>query len=290
MLRPAPRVGIVAAVVAVAVGVMVSPARADDGIGHVDCTRSPAAPECELTAEAPGGPAGPTGGPTGGSGGAHDSDDADEQSDCYWAPVPGDRPPPAGSGPQGGWYARTCLRDGIGSQATPVWLDEAPGLNPAALAQTARSRLVLPAPQIRTNPDTVPFVLVRVPVWLWVDRVTWSVRSASASVPGVTVTATATPTRVRWSFGDGSTGLTCRGPGRPWTPTIDPRASSPCGHTYTRSSASARTGTFGLRATVTWSVTWSGPGGQGGTLDPLTTTSTRAVPVGQSQAVVERVR
>ncbi|PZG09555.1 hypothetical protein C1I95_28890 [Micromonospora craterilacus] len=286
MLRRPLLGGLVASVVAVAG--MAWPARADDGIGHVDCAQSPTAPECEITAGIPGGPGGSNGGSGRGNGGSGDSG-GNADSDCYWLPVDSDRPPPAGKGPEGGWYARTCLSDGVGSQATPVWLDQAPGVDLPDLAQIARSRLSLTAPRIRTNPDTEPFVLVRVPVWLWVDPVTWQARSATASVPGVTVTATATPTRVRWSFGDGTKDLTCLGPGKPWTPDMDPRAASPCGHTYTRSSAATAGNAFRLRATVTWSVTWSGPGA-GGTLDPLTTTATMAVPVGQSQAVVERAR
>lgn len=282
MLRHPLRGGLLTLLTATAVVFTVSSARADDGIGHVDCTQNPSVPACDITAGSPGN----AGGSSGGSSGGGSGDGATGGSDnCYWAPVDSDRPPPAGKGPEGGWYARTCNINGIGSQGIPVWLDQPPGVNVAALAQTARSRLRLPAPAIRTNPDGAPFVLVRVPVWLWVDPVTWGARSATASVPGVTVTATATPTGVRWSFGDGTTDLACAGPGKPWMPGNDPRVASPCGHTYTRSSAATPGEAFQLRATVTWSVTWSGPGG-GGTLAPLTTTSTTAVRVAQSQAIV----
>ncbi|GIJ08394.1 hypothetical protein ACFFMR_29385 [Micromonospora andamanensis] len=284
MLRRPLLGGLLACVVAVTG--MASSARADDAIGHVDCAQSPAAPECEVTAAIPGDP----GGTGSGNGDAGSGDSGgDEESDCSWLLVNSDRPPPAGKGPEGGWYARTCLSDGVGTQATPVWLDQAPGVDLSGLAQIARSRLSLTAPRIRTNPDTEPFVLVRVPVWLWVDPVTWQAHSATASVPGVTVTVQATPTRVRWSLGDGTKDLTCRGPGQPWTPDTDPLAASPCGHTYTRSSATAPNNAFRLRATVTWSVTWSGPGA-GGVLDPLTTTATIRMRVGQSQTVVERTR
>ncbi|MFI7208443.1 hypothetical protein [Micromonospora aurantiaca (nom. illeg.)] len=287
MLRRSRRVGLPALLVATAVVVMAAPVQAGDGVGNVDCGQTPNAAECDVSAGQPSRPGGSTGG--GQSGGSEDGSAGGSDDGCHWAPVEGDRPPPAGKGPEGGWYAWTCVGDGLGAQGTPVWLDEPPGVDPTALAQTARSRLRLPTPGIRTNPGTAPFVLVRVPVWLWVDSVTWGARSATASVPGVAVTATATPTKVRWSFGDGSPDLTCVGPGKPWTPGTDPRAASPCGHTYTRSSAAAPGTVFTLRATVTWSVTWSGPGG-GGSLAPLTTTSTVAVRVAQSQAVVEGTR
>ncbi|MBM0274016.1 hypothetical protein JM949_00335 [Micromonospora sp. STR1s_6] len=288
MLRQSVRGGFLMLFAAAAVVVTMPPALADDGIGHVSCSQSPSAPECEIAAGVPGRSGGSRGAAGNGSG-ESDKNNADSDGACYWAPVEGNRPPPAGKGPTGGWYARTCAANGRGSQETPVWLDQAPGVDLAALAQTARSRLQLPAPGIRTNPSTAPFLLVRVPVWLWVDPLTWEARSATASVPGVTVTATATPTTVRWSFGDGSADLTCAGAGEPFTPGTDPRASSPCGHTYTRSSAAARNERFALRATVTWSVTWSGPGGAG-TLTPLTTTASAAVRVAQSQTVVEGAR
>ncbi|MGY4898623.1 hypothetical protein ACWEEK_23950 [Micromonospora aurantiaca (nom. illeg.)] len=288
MLRRSLRLGLPALLAATTVVVMRSPARAGDGVGNVDCGQTPNTAECDISAGVPGSPGVSTGGSQGGSG-SDDSSSGGGDNSCHWEPVDVDRPPPAGKGPGGGWYAWTCVGNGLGSQGTPVWLDRAPVVDPAVLAQTARSRLRLPEPGIRTNPDTVPFVLVRVPVWLWVDPVTWEARSARASVPGVSVTATATPTKVRWSFGDGSPDLTCVGPGKPWTSGTDPRAASPCGHTYTRSSATERDTVFTLRATVTWSVTWSGPGG-GGTLAPLTTTSTVTVRVAQSQAVVEGTR
>ncbi|MFG1648351.1 hypothetical protein ACGFIE_00370 [Micromonospora sp. NPDC049275] len=263
-------------------------AAADGGLGGVDCRQNPSAPQCDITAGTPGDPGQPAGSSNDGSGGSDDG--ATGQKDpCHWAPVEGQRPPPAGKGPAGGWYAWTCAGDGFGSQRTPVWLDQAPGVDLAAMAQMARSRLVLPTPQIRTSPDRVPFVLVRVPVWLWVDPLTWGPRSATAAVPGVTVTATATPVRVRWSFGDNTADLTCAGPGKPWAPGTDPRTASSCGHTYTRSSASTRDEAFVLRATVTWTVTWSGPGG-GGTLAALTTTSAAPVRVAQSQSIVGSTR
>ncbi|MFV2021704.1 hypothetical protein [Micromonospora sp. LOL_023] len=275
---------LIAASVAAIVLTHAGPAGADGGIGGVNCRQNPSAPECEVSAGTPGGQGDAAGGGQG-RGGSGDGSGGGGDGGCYWAPVDGDLPPPPGKGPQGGWYAWTCVADGLGTQDPPVWLDQAPTVDLVALAQTARSRLRLPSPQIRTNPAAAPFVLVRVPVWLWVDPATWGARSATASVPGVSVTATATPTQVVWSFGDGSDDLACSGPGEPWKRGTDPLASSPCGHTYTSSSAVAAGSAFQLQATVTWSVTWSGAG-DGGTLAPLTTTSTVSVRVAQSQAIV----
>jgi hypothetical protein len=87
---------------------------------------------------------------------------------------------------------------------------------------------------------------------------------------------------VTWDFGDGTT-VTCTGAGTPFPAGGDPEASSPtCGHTYTRSSG---TGTFTIRATLHWNVTWKG-GGQTGAFNDLTTTAAEAVRVEQSEALV----
>jgi hypothetical protein len=165
------------------------------------------------------------------------------------------------------------------------WLPAGQVADPQALAQAAVSRLRLPMPLIRRNPDAAAGVLAQVPVWLWVDPSTWGPRSATASVPGMSVTATATPVRVVWGPGDGTPDVVCAGPGTPWRPGTDPRAASACGHTYRSSSAGAAGGAFPLRATVTWSVSWAG-GGQSGTVPPLTTTAVVRLPVAESQAVV----
>ena len=111
-------------------------ARADGGIGGVSCTQNPSAPECEISAGTPGGSGGSTGGNQGGGSG-DDGSGGGGGDGCYWAPVDVDLPPPPGKGPEGGWYSRTCVANGLGSQDVPVWLDQAPTVNLTALAQTA---------------------------------------------------------------------------------------------------------------------------------------------------------
>ncbi|MFD1323235.1 hypothetical protein [Micromonospora sonneratiae] len=175
--------------------------------------------------------------------------------------------------------------DGSVSTSPPLWLAAGQVADPQALAQVAVSRLRLPAPAIRRNPASAAGVMVQVPVWLWVDGSTWGARSATASVPGMSVTATATPVRVVWTPGDGTADVVCHGPGTPWRAGTDPRAVSPCGHTYRTSSAGVPGNKFTLRATVTWSVSWAG-GGRSGTVPSLMTSSSVGLPVAQSQSVV----
>lgn len=213
---------------------------------------------------------------------------------CTYAPDPTYQPlndPHAGE--KGAWYLMTCpdaVKPGNPPIATTVtsevWLASpppAPALpSPAVLAAEARQKLRLPAPTIASSPRPGLPQLVSVPMWAWTPRSVFMPVSATAEVPGESVTATATPVSVAWDFGDGST-TTCAGPGTPFPTGGDPEASSPdCGHTYTHSSGS---GTYTVRATITWNVTWAGAG-QAGAFNGMTTTSTEQVQVLQSQALV----
>lgn len=271
----------IAAVVAILVvsALTAVPASADGGFGTVDCSTRPDIPECQVSVGIPGRPGGSAGGDARGSGSSSGG------SGCYYSNSRVGRPPPAGRGPAGGWYVRVCpMPDGGASQGEAVWLDTGPTPEPESLAHHAASRLRLPTPLIRTSPDSRHDVLVQVPVWLWVDPTTWGPRSATASVPGMSITATAIPTSTRWSTGDGAV-VECRGAGTPWTAASDPGASSPtCGYVYRTSSAAAPGNVFVLRATVMWTVTWSG-GGRSGTVPELSTSSAVDVRAAESQAI-----
>jgi hypothetical protein len=214
---------------------------------------------------------------------------------CYYSPAqaPADASHPAGNG---GWYWRICTHQSGGSRegfGKRVWLDSPPAgasggagprLSPQQVAVEAVAHLRLPVPEIVTNPAVSAQNLVGVPVWLWISRGAWAARSATAAVPGVRVTATATPAQVTWRTGDGA-GLTCAGPGTPWTAGTTPTAASPdCGHTYTASSAAAPAGRFRLTATITWAVTWVGAG-RSGALPALSTADSVRLRVGESQAL-----
>jgi hypothetical protein len=170
----------------------------------------------------------------------------------------------------------------------PIWLPdgaapaEAAPPSPQELADQAHAQLRLPAPRIEANPDGDK--LVSLPTWLWLDRASWGTQQATAAVPGVSVTAVATPTSVSWSMGDGET-VRCSGPGTPFSSGADATAASPdCGHTYRRSSASALAHQFPVRATVHWTVAWSGAGASG-TFPDMTTSGSAAFRVAEVQAL-----
>ncbi len=190
----------------------------------------------------------------------------------------------------GSWYVYRCsgpgFRDGL--YRAPIWLPdgavpaEAAPPSPQELADQAHAQLRLPAVRIVANPAGDK--LVSLPTWLWLDRASWGTQQATAAVPGVSVTAAATPTSVSWSMGDGET-VNCSGPGTPFSAGADPAAASPdCGHTYRRSSASAPAHQFPVRATVHWTVAWSGAGASG-TFPDMTTSGSAAFRVAEVQAL-----
>jgi hypothetical protein len=163
--------------------------------------------------------------------------------------------------------------------------DEGLPVDPAVLAQQAIDGLRLPQPQIAASPNGIQ--LVRLPTWLWLAGTSWQSQQASASVPGLTVTAVAEPVRAEWVMGDGAT-VACTSAGTKWTASYDVEAESPtCGHSYTRSSASAPGGEYAVSVTVEWTVSWSG-GGSSGTGPGMTTTASTSWPVAESQAITGR--
>jgi hypothetical protein len=175
--------------------------------------------------------------------------------------------------------------------AAPAGALANPAIDPALVAQQAENSLRLPSPQIETNPSTT--AIVNLPTWLWVGKGTWGQESVSATVGTVTATATATPQQVVWTTGDGGS-VTCEGPGTAYQPSVPAQSQTTnCSYTYRRSSAGEpvangdpNSAGFPVTATITWGVSWTAQGeAAGGTLAPLTTTSSTSLPVEQIQSV-----
>lgn len=194
---------------------------------------------------------------------------------------------PAATAPDrqpGAWYVYQCQNDGWRDALyrPPVWIPDgqagpaATAPDPEALAEQARNQLRLQGPTIALSPTGRQ--LIRLPTWMWLDPAGWHPVSATAAAGGVSVTAVATPAEVVWAMGDGAQ-VRCTGPGTPYRPDIDPKASSPdCGHTYQTVSDDQPGAVFPVTATITWNVTWTGAG-QTGTFNGLTTVSTTQVTV-----------
>lgn len=210
--------------------------------------------------------------------------------------------PPGGPTP-GSWYSVTCTNQSTGGQVTQTeWIPNqtpgpaptvapAPVANPYAVALQAERTMVLPRPTLRFNPSGAS--VVNLPTWLWIDAGLWHPYTVTATIGTVSATAVATPTMVAWSMGDGHT-VTCAGPG---TAFDNSRPSSvqrtACSYAYMVSSAGQPSpdgdpnhGSFTVRSTVSWSVTWTAQGAPGGGVLPgLTTSATALLPVAQVESV-----
>jgi hypothetical protein len=122
--------------------------------------------------------------------------------------------------------------------------------------------------------------IVGLPTWMWVanpGQHTWGPITRTASSAGYSVTATAKVQRVVWAMGDGDT-VTCTRRGTPYADSFGKKPSPDCGHTYTRQ------GTYTVRATSYWLVSWSGIG-QAGTIR-LDFTRTAVITMGEAQVLI----
>lgn len=256
--------------------------------GHVQCGQS-SSPSCAVTAG--NGPAngvpgtsgtGGTGGSTKAGGGTTTASGGGAATGCS-----GTMNKTFGCVPKGCSITVQTLSCPIGVPGAPG--PARPGAPPAlpapgVLAQLAVKYLRLPDPVIRSSPTPGTLQLTQLPVWLWVAAGTWQPQSKTAQVPGESVTATATPVSAAWSMGDGTT-VTCNGPGTPYGGGNPAAASPTCGYTYSQSSAGQPGGAYRVTVTITWNITWTGPGGAGGVLAPLQTVAAAQFRVAESQAL-----
>jgi hypothetical protein len=159
-----------------------------------------------------------------------------------------------------------------------------PRLTPAALAQMAVARLVLPEPDIGSVPEVGPdrVGLVGMPVWLWTDPADWRPIRATAAVPGMSITATARIIQVVWDMGDGSK-VTCRKPGTVYRDRFANRMSPDCGYRYQQPSSEQPNDAYTVTATATYQITWTGAAS-----GSMTRTRSSSVPltIGELQVLV----
>ncbi|MFZ0666158.1 MAG: hypothetical protein WAM97_10410 [Acidimicrobiales bacterium] len=197
--------------------------------------------------------------------------------------------------PAGDWYQLACGSYNSASQLIS-WLTNLrvtyvpPQERPYQVAESAESTLTLPAPSIETNPAQT--AIVNFPTWLWVDPAVWHVWTTTATAENISATAIATPVQIDFDMGDGSR-VVCNGPGEAFDEQRPPAAQTTgCSYTYTRTSAYRESGVdtaspyFVVTAQILWDVTWVSVGEPGGgTLPPLTTTSSIDLGVEQIQSL-----
>lgn len=241
---------------------------------------------------------------TGASGSNHAGDHGSESSTtetCLYEPAPPYVQTEFGAGGPlpGQWLVFGCpdFDFGLFNSEGTVWMNVVwvtyamPEAAALELAERAESSVVLPSPPINTDPSGSTFV--NLPTWFWVSPSVWHPFTATAHAGRIAATATATPVQVVFFTGDGGS-VTCKGPG-----TVYDRSESSseqttaCVHAYKSSSVSQPSpngnpndATYVVEATITWDVTWTAAGAPGGgTLPPLTTTSTARLRVEQIESV-----
>ena len=164
-----------------------------------------------------------------------------------------------------------------------------PPPNPAVLAQQALTELALTKPTLGRSPDLSKgdpakggqaYTIVNLWTRYYTDPGTYQPLSKTVSLRGVSATVTASPTGLTFDPGDGHAPVSCAGPGRAWQNSdgFNPPSEGECGYQYKKVQASPITGT----ESISWTVSWTGTGGAGGTFPTLTTSAS-------SQFIVEQI-
>lgn len=183
----------------------------------------------------------------------------------------------------------------------PFWVEngEAPparypqAIRPEILAALAYQHMELPDTKVTLAPKAT--TKVNLPTWAWLDKATFNDVQATAAinVPGFNIQATTTAKPVALKLEPGtddaqtypaSGECTINADGSIGEPYAKGKSDEtpPCGLKYLRSSGD---GTYKLRATITWAISWTGTGGAGGDLPDGTFGNEQAVTVQEIQAV-----
>ncbi len=169
-----------------------------------------------------------------------------------------------------------------------------PPPNPAVLAQHAYTQLALPKPTLGRSPDLAKgdpakggqsYTIVNLWTRYFTDPAVWAPTSRTVTLRGVFATVTATPTALAFDPGDGNPPVSCAGPGAPWSEAdgFNPPTAGECGYQYKKVEAAPITGT----ESISWTVSWVGSGGSGGSFPKATTSASSQFIVEQIQIVVK---
>jgi hypothetical protein len=154
------------------------------------------------------------------------------------------------------------------------------------LADEAYAELSPPALSVDTAPPSRLDGLVGLPEWFWIEAADYRMLSRTIALAGLSATVTAKPGPLVIDPGDSRPSFSCPGPGTPYDPSESAASQqSDCTYLYTQPSASQPDNEFTVSVSVTWTATWTGTGGTGGMLAPITRTTTIAVPIAQAETV-----
>jgi hypothetical protein len=159
-------------------------------------------------------------------------------------------------------------------------------LSTLELAEQAYAKLSPPTLAVGTAPPSSQDGLVGLPEWFWIDTADYLTVSRTVSLDGLSATVTARPGPLFIDPGDGQDSFTCPGPGTQYNPAESAASQhSDCTFVYPQPSVGQPGNEFTVSASVTWTATWTGTGGTGGMLAPITRTTTIELPVAQAETV-----
>jgi hypothetical protein len=166
---------------------------------------------------------------------------------------------------------------------------DAPAVTPEMLMEQALHLLKPPVPKIATAPPRGKNGYVGLRQFFWAEPAQWRTISKKAMAGPVWAEVTAAPSRLTVHPGAGQATLTCSGPGVPYDQGKSPDDQNiECTHLFTQSSAGLPSSQYQVRVSLVWSANWTGSGGTGGPLAPITTSTTFPLRIGEAPALVGR--
>jgi hypothetical protein len=196
-------------------------------------------------------------------------------------------PPPAGES----WALLNCFAGTSRAAPQAVLVSAATGLpqvTPQQLLEQALGELRIPYLDPSTAPPRGKDGLVGLPEWFWIPAAGWHGRSVTVHAGPVWASVTAQPDGLTLDPGAGLGPVSCAGPGTAYDPGAPAQAQhTACSYTYDQPSLGQPGNAYQASLTVTWRISWTGSGGQGGMLAPaLPVTVSFPVRVAQGEALV----
>jgi hypothetical protein len=182
------------------------------------------------------------------------------------------------------YLVQDCPDQYFGDPAITLFADGG-ALTPKDLADEAYAQLSPPTLTIGTAPIGREG-LVGLPEWFWIDAGAYQMLSKTVTLGGLSATVTAKPGPLVINPGNGQATFTCPGPGTPYNPRESASGQqSQCTYLYTQPSAGQPNNEFTASISVTWTASWTGTGGAGGTLAPITRTAAIELSIAQAETV-----
>jgi hypothetical protein len=189
------------------------------------------------------------------------------------------------------WDIMTCpgsAQGSLGGQLVQVSIATgAPAISPVDLLKIAIGELSVPTLAAQTAPPIGKNGLVGLPEWFWVPRGQWRKVSVTVTAGPVWADAVASPTTMTYAPGGGLSSVSCRGPGAEFSHSAPGSQRTNCSFRYDQPSIGQPGNAYQAALVVTWTISWTGSGGAGGTISTGYTTGTAfGVRIAQAEAVV----